>query len=80
MYSNIICVSIYTIYALYLYLFRCTVVYVSLYILHVCVIHVCISYVTSVRYVAGINHEARGRAVPEGRVIYPETYRTTDMT
>ena len=34
------------------------------------VIHVCISYVTSVRYVAGINHEARGRAAPEGRVIY----------
>ena len=31
---------------------------------------VCISYVTSVRYVAGINHEARGRAVPKGRVIY----------
>ena len=29
-----------------------------------------ISYVTSVRYVAGINHEARGRAAPEGRVIY----------
>ena len=31
---------------------------------------ICISYVTSVRYVAGINHEARGRAVPMGRVIY----------
>ena len=31
---------------------------------------VSISYVTSVRYVAGINHEARGRAPPEGRVIY----------
>ena len=30
----------------------------------------CISYVTSVRYVAGINHEARGCAAPEGRVIY----------
>ena len=29
-----------------------------------------ISYVTSARYVAGINHEARGRAAPEGRVIY----------
>ena len=29
-----------------------------------------ISYVTSVRYVAGINHEARGRAAPKGRVIY----------
>ena len=27
----------------------------------------CISYVTYVRYVAGINHEARGR---EGRMIY----------
>ena len=32
--------------------------------------YICISYVTSVRYVAGINHEARGRAAPEGRVIY----------
>ena len=32
--------------------------------------NICISYVTSVRYVAGINHEARGRAAPEGRVIY----------
>ena len=31
---------------------------------------VCISYVTSVRYVARINHEARGRAAPEGRLIY----------
>ena len=31
---------------------------------------ICISYVTSVRYVAGINHEARGCAVSEGRVIY----------
>ena len=26
----------------------------------------CISYVTAVRYVAAINHEARGRAAPEG--------------
>ena len=25
-----------------------------------CVCYICISYVTSVRYVAGINHEARG--------------------
>ena len=32
------------------------------------------------RYAAGINHEARGRAAPEGRVIFPETYRTTDVT
>ena len=29
-----------------------------------------ISYVMSVRYVAGINNEARGRAVLGGRVIY----------
>ena len=28
------------------------------------------TYVTSVRYVARINHEARRRAAPEGRVIY----------
>ena len=34
------------------------------------IVYVSISYVTSVRYVAGINHEARGRAAPEGRVIY----------
>ena len=27
---------------------------------------ICISYVTSVRYVAGINHEAGGHAVPSG--------------
>ena len=27
---------------------------------------ICISYVTAVRYVAAINHEARGRAAPEG--------------
>ena len=33
-------------------------------------VHVCISYITSVRYVARINHEARGRCAPEGRVIY----------
>ena len=32
--------------------------------------YVSISYVTSVRYIAGINHEARGRAAPEGQVIY----------
>ena len=31
---------------------------------------VCISYVTSVRYVAGINREAQGRAAPEGLMIY----------
>ena len=30
----------------------------------------CITYVTSVRYVAVINHESRGRVAPEGRVIY----------
>ena len=29
-------------------------------------IFLCISYVTAVRYVAAINHEARGRAAPEG--------------
>ena len=29
-------------------------------------IYICISYVTAVRYVAAINHEARGRAAPEG--------------
>ena len=29
-----------------------------------------ISYVMSVRYVAGINNEARGSAALEGRVIY----------
>ena len=27
---------------------------------------ICISYVTAVRYVSAINHEARGRAAPEG--------------
>ena len=32
--------------------------------------YICISYVTSVMYVAGINNEARGCAAPEGRVIY----------
>ena len=32
--------------------------------------YICISYVTSVRYVSGINHEARGHTAPEGRVIY----------
>ena len=36
---------------------------------------ICISYVTSVRYVAGINHEARGRAAPEGQVIYSGNVR-----
>ena len=30
------------------------------------IIIICISYVTAVRYVAAINHEARGRAAPEG--------------
>ena len=29
-----------------------------------------ISYVTSVMYVAGINHEARWHAAPKGRVVY----------
>ena len=29
-------------------------------------IYICISYVTAVRYVAAINHEARGRVAPEG--------------
>ena len=29
-----------------------------------------ICYVKSVRYIAGINHEAGGRAASEGRVIY----------
>ena len=42
--------------------------------------NICINYVTSVRCVAGINHEARGCAAPEGRVIIPETYRTADVT
>ena len=32
---------------------------------------ICISYIPSVRYVARINHEARGRAAPEGPVINP---------
>ena len=32
--------------------------------------NISISYVTSVRYFAGINHEARGCVAPEGRVIY----------
>ena len=38
------------------------------------------SYVMSVRYVAGINHESRGRAAPEGRVIYSGNVPKTDMT
>ena len=33
-------------------------------------IYICIRYVMSVKYVAGINHKAQGRAAPEGRVIY----------
>ena len=32
--------------------------------------HIYISYVTSVRYVSEINHEVRGDAAPEVRVIY----------
>ena len=37
-------------------------IYVHLYIQDI----LCISYVTAIRYVAAINHEARGRAAPEG--------------
>ena len=33
---------------------------------NVCHKYFCISYVTAVRYVSAINHEARGRAAPEG--------------
>ena len=47
-----------------------TIVYVDL----------CISYVTAIRYVAAINHEARGRAAPEGERFITRKHTVTDVT
>ena len=69
------CEYLYAILFIFIYDFVCIymcIVCIYMHIVHTSygLKHICISYVTSVRYVAGINHEARGRAAPSGLMIY----------